>query len=265
MKTYLSLFRVRFLNNLQYRGAALGGLTTQVFWGLMLVFIYAAFYRGGNGNIPFSALVSIVWLQQAFLAFVFLYDWDDELITMITNGGISYELCRPVHLYPIWYMKLLSKRAARGLLRFAPIIVLGFCMPAPYTLMPPDGPVAFVLFLVSMSLGLLLICAMSMLIYISIFKTLSPSGSIGIITIIGEFFSGLTIPIPLMPDWLQRACEALPFRYVADLPFRVYTGLIGTANALTGIGLQILWIVILVALGAYCMHRVSKLSVVQGG
>ena len=37
---------------LQYREAAIAGLTTQFFWGIMLVFIYIAFYsNGGNESI----------------------------------------------------------------------------------------------------------------------------------------------------------------------------------------------------------------------
>ena len=265
MMTYVSLFRVRFINNLQYRAAALGGLTTQLFWGLMLVFIYSAFYRTGEGNIPFSALVTMIWLQQAFLSFIFLYDWDAELVDPITTGGISYELCRPVQLYPIWYARLLAKRFARGILRFAPVLGLAFCMPEPYRLSPPASPLALALFVVTLLLGLMLICAISMLIYISIFKTFSPAGSIGITAVIGEFFGGLTIPIPLMPEGLQWVCEALPFRYVGDLPFRIYAGLVDTKAALMGMALQIMWIVILGGIGAFCMARVTKLSTVQGG
>jgi len=267
MRAYLSLFRVRFINNLQYRAAALGGLSTQLFWGMMLVFIYKAFYNDASdaGGFSYRQLVTTIWLQQAFLSFVFLYDWDGELIDMITTGGISYELCRPVSLYPIWYAKLLSKRFARGMLRFAPVILVALCLPAPYNLSPPQSLTSFLLFLATLLMGLLLLCAISMLIYISIFKTMSPMGSIGIIGVLGEFFAGMTIPIPLMPLWLQRICMFTPFRWTGDLPFRVYSGHIGVQEAVWGMGVQILWIVLLVGIGAFLMRRVSRLSIVQGG
>ena len=267
MKPYLSLFRVRLLNGLQYRAVALGGQATQFFWGIMLVFIYAAFYSGTgeSGRLSYKDLVTFIWLQQAFLSLVFLYDWDSELLDMITTGGISYELCRPINLYQVWYTKLLSKRVARASLRFLPVVVIALLLPYPYNLSLPQSPISFILFIVTLFLGLLLVVAISMLIFISIFKTMSPVGSIGIFGIIGEFFSGMTIPIPLMPPWLQRICTMLPFRYTSDLPFRVYSGNIGINEALMGIVIQLAWIIALILTGSFFMRKVTRLSVVQGG
>jgi ABC-2 type transport system permease protein len=267
MKPYFSLLRVRFLNGLQYRAAALGGLATQFFWGIMLVFIYTAFYDGADSSngFLFKDLVTFIWLQQAFLSFIFLYDWDSEMLDMITSGGISYELCRPVNIYQVWYVKLFSKRLARGVLRFAPVVILGFLMPSPYNLSLPESSLSFLLFIITLFMGLVLLVAISMMIYISIFKTTSPIGSVGIFGIIGEFFSGMTIPIPLMPEWLQRICKFLPFRWTSDLPLRVYSGNIGTTEAITGIAVQLVWILIIVTTGSLIMKRVTRLTIVQGG
>jgi ABC-2 type transport system permease protein len=138
-------------------------------------------------------------------------------------------------------------------------------MPEPYNLSPPESPLSFLLFVISLFLGLLLLVAISMLIYISIFKTMSPVGSIGIFGIIGEFFAGMTIPIPLMPSWLQRICMTLPFRWTSDLPLRVYSGHIAVADAIRGICVQALWIAVLVLGGAVIMKRITRLTVVQGG
>ena len=267
MKAYISLLRVRFLNGMQYRAAALGGISTQFFWGIMLIFIYGAFYGDADiaGGFLFKDLVTYIWLGQAFLAFQMLYDWDGELLDMITSGGISYELCRPVDLYYVWYIKLLSKRLARGTLRFAPIIIIAFLMPYPYNLSLPQSPVSFVLFIVTLFFGLFLLVAVSMLVYISVFKTMSPTGSVMAFGLIGEFFSGHTIPIPLMPEWLQRICMFLPFRWTVDLPLRVYSGNIGVREAITGVAVQSVWIAALTLTGWLMMKQITRLSAVQGG
>ena len=267
MKPYFSLLRVRLLNALQYRAAAFGGLATQFFWGLMLIFIYAAFYgdEAYSNGFSFDNLVTFIWLQQAFLMFIFLYDWDNELFEMITTGGISYELCRPINLYQVWYVKLFSKRLAGGLLRFSPTLIIAFLMPQPFNLSLPHSLLSFLLFIITLFLGLILIVAISMLIYISVFKTMHPAGSMLIFGIIGEFFSGVTIPIPLMPLWLQDITFFMPFRWTSDLPLRVYSGHIGTQEALVGVAMQMLWIIILISAGALIMRRVTRLSMVQGG
>jgi len=267
MKTYISLFRVRFLNGLQYRAAAFGGLMTQFFWGMMLIFVFTAFYQGSgdSGGFLYKDLVSYIWLQQAFLSLLFIYDWDTELLDTIRTGGISYELCRPVNLYTVWYVKLLAKRVARVMLRAVPVLAVAFCLPKPYNLSLPPDALAFALFLVTLFLGAFLVVALSMLVYLSIFKTMSSSGSIGILGIIAEFFAGMTIPIPLMPVWLQNICMLLPFRYTADLPLRVYSGSVGVGDAVIGIAVQLAWLALLVPIGALIMKRITKLSVVHGG
>ena len=267
MKPYISALRVRFLNGLQYRSAALGGLTTQFFWGAMAIFLYQAFYQSGSQPQAFkySELVTYIWLQQAFLALIMLYDWDYELFDMITSGNISYELCRPCHIYGLWYTKLLSKRLASATLRFSPIVIIALLLPTPYRLSLPHSIMSFLLFIITMILGLLLLVAISMLIYISVFKTMSPVGSMAFIGITGEFFSGMTIPIPLMPQWLQRVCYIMPFRWTADLPLRIYSGNIRVEQGLVSIGVQLLWILILVSVGSIMMKRITKRVVVQGG
>ena len=267
MKPYISLLRVRVLNGLQYRAAALSGLATQFFWGLMLIFIYKAFYGGAadSGGFSYQDLVTYVWLQQAFLSLLMLWDTDTDIRDMIMTGEISYELCRPVNLYRMWYVKLLSRRLSQGALRFAPVVILGFLMPAPYKLAFPQSPAAFLLFVATLFLGLLLLVAISMMAYLSIFMTLSPDGSLLLPAILGEFFAGMTIPLPLMPLWLQKVCMFLPFRWTADFPLRVYSGHIGTSEAIWGLGAQCLWIAFLLATGEFIMRRVTRLAVVQGG
>ena len=42
LRPYLSAFRVRALLETQYRGAALGGLVTQMFFGLVYIALYHA-------------------------------------------------------------------------------------------------------------------------------------------------------------------------------------------------------------------------------
>jgi ABC-2 type transport system permease protein len=150
-------------------------------------------------------------------------------------------------------------------MRFAPVVILGFLMPYPYNLSLPESPVSLLLFIITLFLGLFLLVAISMLIYISIFKTMSPIGSMGIFGIIGEFFAGMTIPVPLMPLWLQSVCMALPFRWTSDLPLRIYSGNIGVPDAIMGIAIQSAWIAVLVSAGAAAMKRITRLSVVQGG
>jgi len=151
------------------------------------------------------------------------------------------------------------------IIRCAPIILVVFFLPAPYRFSLPPSLITLLVFIVTLLLGLLVIVSISMLIYISVFWTMSPTGSILMIAVAGEFLAGMIIPVPLMPLWLQKIVYVLPFRWTMDFPFRVYSGHIPITEALWGILVQILWLTILVSVGSWLMIRALRQVVVQGG
>ena len=115
MKAYLSTFAMRWKMELQYRGAVIGGVICQIFFGLILVSLYGALYRSKPQNLPLEAVASYVWLQQAF--FRMLLSTDTDLLDKIRTGGIAYELCRPIHLYGFYYARMLAQKLLGSLLR----------------------------------------------------------------------------------------------------------------------------------------------------
>jgi len=267
MRAYYSLFKMRLLKGLQYRIAALAGVLTQFFWGFMYIMIFEAFYKSTSSVQPISLreLIQVLWLQQSFLALIMLWFRDTELINLITSGNIAYELVRPSDLYSFWYAKLIAQRLSSALLRCFPILIVAILLPYPYNFTLPPNLTAFILFVITLTFGIILIVAISMLIYISIFYTMSGVGSLLIFGVLGEFFSGLLIPVPLMPNFLKNIVYLLPFRYTSDLPFRIYAGNIGTKEALISIGVQLLWIIIIITGGRLWMNKALKRIVVQGG
>lgn len=267
MRAYLSVWRLRFLLGMQYRTAALAGIVTQLFFGFVFIMIYVAFYSqgGADADMSLAQLVSYVWLQQIFLSFIMLWFRDNDIFKLITSGNIAYELCRPCGIYAFWFAKLLGQRLSAALLRCFPILLVVFFLPEPYRLQPPPSAAALACFLLALLLGLLIVVGVSMLIYISVFWTMSPTGSTLMISVAGEFFSGMILPVPLMPAWLRGVANALPFRWSADFPFRVYSGQIPAREAIAEMPVQLLWIAGLLAFGAWSLRRALRKLVVQGG
>lgn len=101
MRKYQAFFRIRFINTLQYRSAAIAGMATQLAWGLMEILAFHAFYQADPSAFPmtFQQTVSYVWLQQAFLSLFMLWFFEAEIFDTITTGSIAYELVRPMDLY----------------------------------------------------------------------------------------------------------------------------------------------------------------------
>ena len=79
---------------LQYRGAALGGVATQAFFGMVRIMILEGFYRSSAAapSLSFAAAVGYVWLGQA--AFTLQpYNLDREVRTMVESGGWPTSWC----------------------------------------------------------------------------------------------------------------------------------------------------------------------------
>jgi ABC-2 type transport system permease protein len=273
---------MRFIAGMQYRAAAWAGVATQFFWGAMQLLIYAAFYRsaaaagttaaGTAAAVPaaamplsFAQLADFIWLRQAFVALVMLWSQDTELLNMIVSGTVAYELCRPLSLYFFWFARILAGRISRTLLRCFPILVAAFLLPEPWSFHPPPTGEAALLFFISLFCAALLVAALSMFIYLLTFVTMTAYGPRLLIGVTGEFLMGALIPIPFMPEGLQRVLRWLPFRYLADFPFRIYSGSIGGPEVLWGMGIQVFWIGLLVLGGFYGFRRIFKGLVIQGG
>ncbi len=265
MKKYLSFFKLRLNIALQYRAAAIGGMLTQFFWAIMQILVFQAFYRVvTSDNISLEQLISYVWLKQAFYTIISA-STDSEIRTMIEKGNISYELCRPTHIYWMWFFKTLANKLAGGFLKAIPILIIAPFLPAGLALQMPAGIGEFILFVISLLLATCLMAAIINAFYISIFYTMSSKGINSIFYTILEFFGGTFVPIAIMPKFLQTLCYIMPFGLAADLPFRIYSGSIPINDGIIYILMQILWIAVLTITGTLITNRRLKKVVIQGG
>jgi ABC-2 type transport system permease protein len=194
-----------------------------------------------------------------------LWAQDGELLETVSSGNVAYELCRPFSLYSFWFARLLALRISRTVMRCVPIFVIAFFLPEPYRFHLPPDLTAFLLFVPAIFLAALLVVTISMYIYLLTFITLNSYGARLIVGVAAEFLMGALLPRPFLPEALQRFLDFLPFRYLADFPFRVYSGSIAAGDAVAGIGIQFFWILLLVAGGLWGFRAVQKRIVVQGG
>ena len=121
------------------------------------------------------------------------------------------------------------------------------------------------MFLLAVAATVLLTSAITMVLHLALFWTLSGRGFNAIMYGIVGFFSGLIIPLPLLPDWLQGALYWQPFRGLADVPFRIYSGNIPVENAGFEVLLQLFWTAVIVGIGRMIYRHVRSRLVVQGG
>ena len=266
MKKYLSFFKIRFIANLQYRAAALAGISTQFAWGTLSIILFKAFYESSPENFPmgFSAFVSYIWMQQAFLAFFAMWSFESDITDSIVSGSIVYQMSKPINIYNLWFARSVALRLARGLLRCFPVLIIASMLPQPYRLMMPDFFTFFV-FIASMILGLCTAAAFTCLIYVLCFFTVSPKGLQIVFFSASEMLMGQIIPIPFFPEAIKKVLEFSPFTGIQNIPLRIFSYDISPADAGRKIILQVFWLFVLFALGKIISKAAEKKLVVQGG
>ena len=267
MRKYFSFFRLRLVTGLQYRTAALAGIVTQFFWGFMEIMVFHAFYEADPSAYPMTlqATSSYVWLQQALLAFFGAWLFEGEIFELIKNGNLAYELCRPVHVYDMWFARSVAFRLSKAFLRCVPILVVAALLPEGYGLGLPASPTAFLRFLLSLVLGLLVMVSLNMMVYVTSLFTISGDGLRILFCSIVEVLSGQIIPLPFFPEHVQRILEWNPFASTGNVPFRIYSGNLSGAKLYQAVFLQIFWLILLNVLGRILAARGEKRAVVQGG
>ncbi|MDE7238694.1 MAG: ABC transporter permease, partial [Lachnospiraceae bacterium] len=213
MKKYYRFFQLRFATGMQYRMASVTALTTQLIWGLMECLAYKAIAEASGGTMPmnYSSIVTYIWLKEALLALFNTWAADNELFSMITNGDIAYELCRPVSIYSMWFSRTIGARIAEALMRCIPVLLCAFLMPKPYRMTPPVNHVSFLLFLLTLFLALGITVTFCMIVYMLCFFTISPQGWRMVLTGAVDFLSGKSRPLPFFPTQYLFLVELSPF------------------------------------------------------
>ena len=270
MRAYVAIVRARFLALLQYRVAALGGLFTQTFFGLVRIMILQSFYAASADVAPIALprAIGYVWLGQATLLLV---PWrnDEDVAEQIRTGSVVYELARPLDLYGVWFARSIAWRTAPVLLRMVPMFVIAMLVVpaiAPgWGLAPPASPAVLAMWIACFFGAVLVSSALTTLANVTLMWTIAGDGVTMIVASCATMFGGLVIPLPLYPDWAKPIVYAMPFAGMLDLPSRVFSGDIALADAPLVLAHQLAWTLALVALGRYLLSRGVRRLVVQGG
>ncbi len=272
MKTFLAYIRTSYRNAFQYRGAAIAGMFTQVFWGLILIMVIDAFYTGQPRSklpISFQQTVNYIWLGQAFLSLL-PWSYDRNIQAMIRDGRVSYDFVRPRQIYWLWFSRTLGWRLAAASMRAVPLLLFASAGMRligleSLALTLPASVVSLGSFFLTLSAATILGTAIFMLINISMIYTIQGSGAVALFAAVVTLFSGMVIPLPLFPSWTQSLIALLPFRGLVDAPFRIYSAHISPGGVPGVLLHQIVWICILSRLGIVWLRRGSARLIVQGG
>ena len=269
VKACAAMFRIKTLESIQYRAAALASVSISVFWALIELTVFIVFYTYAENRdaatLTLSQIRAYVWIGQALVPLTLL-GIDDEIMTKIVNGDVGVELCRPLDLYFHWFTKTAAGRLGNFWWRGVITLAVGILMPsAAMRITPPASAAGFILFLLALIILFLLSTSYIMLITsirISITWGEGPTSMLGLLS---GVLSGAYLPLPMWPKFMQGFLYAQPFAGLLDLPMRLYTGVVQPDGAASVFALQLMWTLAFIVAGRAIMRGKLSRIIIQGG
>jgi ABC-type uncharacterized transport system permease subunit len=235
------------------------GLLIQIF---LLKVVWSAIYadRGSIDGIDLGTLLTYLTISNLQIWVV----WPETtwyLQNKIRDGKIAQDLARPIGLIA----QLLGHQVGSTLV-FLPIAIL--ILPVALfvgVLAPPPSIEAGILYVVSVLLAYGVVTWMGLLMGMIAFWLLEVGGIQAIYRFTNLFFAGALVPLWLFPGPLRTVAELLPFQTQGNIPVSIYVGRLAGTDALRGLAVQAVWVVLLGLLVRVLWSRAMRKVVVQGG
>lgn len=250
-----------------YRVATAAGVFTNTVFGFVIAYTYIALWdqRPHLGGYDQSMAVTYVWIGQALLTTMAMMGggFQDDLFERIRTGDIAIDLYRPADLQ-LWWLAADLGRASFHLLGRGILPML--CGALYFHLTLPADPLTWLLFLVSVLLGVVVSFALRYLVVLTGFWLLDGAGVTTLFGLCALFFSGTLLPLNVFPGTLGDVARLLPWSSLLQIPADILLGVhAGPAAVARALGFQAAWAVALLAAGRALQAVATRKVVVQGG
>ena len=263
IRLYWEVMKCSFKRYMAYRAAAIAGLATNFFFGLLRVSILLALFgeRQEVAGYTVAGIITYTGLTQAVIAYLSLFGWYD-LMDSVRSGEIGTDLLKPMHFMAFWMMQDLGRALVNMLLRGVTIMFLYALV---FELTYPTSIGHWGALVVTMFLSWLISFGFRFLINLAAFWSPDASGIGRFFFTLSWFLSGFLMPLALYPDWLNEMARWTPFPYMLNTVVEIYLGIAQGADLAVALLLQLVWALCLLICGQLILRRAIRPLVIQGG
>ncbi len=263
---YYEFLRNSFLVMLAYRLRYYMGIVTYLLFVSVNYFIWDAVFAGHEPGSQINGFtvrvrvrsVGVGWVARSLYFSNIDYDIDE----IVRTGQISNWLIRPVHFHVMVLCQSAGEAFFRLLFFTLPI---GVVILNAFPVMPPASCAYFLLFALGTVFSFLILAEIGFLVGMLAFPLKSIQGIIRAKYFLIQVFSGLLLPPSFFPWWLSPVVEYLPFKMIAYVPLQFYLGRLPLSAALPVLVSQVLWLLVLYAIGQWCWRGAVRNLTIQGG
>jgi ABC-2 type transport system permease protein len=262
---YRQAFLVGLQSNLVYRWNFIVRGFFSLFHLAVVFILWTAAYAGQDDIGGFDLrqtltyFVTLLVLQYLISAFNEDYQISEE----IRQGLINQFLLKPINYFVYRFSIFLAARLVTGALVFIPLLV---ALPVFYdSLTFPGEGWRLAAAVPALALSALIQFSIAYAFGMLTFWFLEIQGFVILSMAVESILGGQIFPLDLLPDWLFRIAQFLPFYYQMYFPAAILTGRIGQATALHGLGIQAFWVLVLLGLNHVLWVRGLRRHTAVGG
>ena len=263
MRLIWELCKRSFQRHLTYRAAALAGLLTNLFFGLLRAAVIAAYYgaRQEMSGVSLQGAITYTGLTQALIAYLTLFGWY-PIMDSVASGEIASDLLKPLDYFSFWLSQDIGRALAGLVMRGLPLMLVYALV---FDITYPETFIQWLALFLALILSMLISFGWRFLVNLAAFWTPNALG-------VGRFayglswvLSGFFLPLRFHPDWFVRLAELTPFPAMLNTVVEIYLGVLSGPALLNAILGQLAWLAILILLGQLVLRAGVRRLVIQGG
>lgn len=263
LRLFVALAGRSLQRHLTYRAAAVAGLVTNFFFGLVRIAVLLALYgqRQEVAGMDVADVVTYSGLTQAIIAYISLFGWYG-LTDTVYSGEVATDLLKPLNYYTFWLARDAGRAGAALVLRGVTLMVAyGLILEMRY----PAGAGQWLAVAVAALLSWLIAFSWFYLINLSAFWTPYARGICRFGFVLAWLLSGFLMPLRFLPEWLVRLAYLTPFPHLVNTVVEIYLGLLQGPALVRALLWQAMWAVILMIAGQLLLKVAVKRLVILGG
>lgn len=267
MKTLNKIFatiKASLLEHLSYLGYIWGGIFVNIVQIMVFYYLWMVVYDGNNSLNGLNSHQIVTYTILARLLDLLVIQGHVNLIlkNQIRDGEVVVELIRAFDFELSLYSSRIGLLISATLTKVLPtFVVAGFF----FEVMLPHSILNFILFLISIVLGMTIVFFIEFFVGLLSFYTSSGWGLNNLKNAMLTLLSGALVPLTFFPDWFRRILEVLPFKGAVYTPISIYLGLISGTQLYKALLFQVFWVVILLIITRIFYRFSIKNITVQGG
>lgn len=248
MKKIKAFFSISLKTAFVYKARGLIWFLIDVLPILTIMLFFSAVFSEKNLVGGYSLSSILVYYVVALSLNVLVISHPEHAIAEhISRGFLSFFLIKPLSYIKYYLANELAYKVLR-LMNLIPVLIILLGV-APSLLRISDLDFwEWARFLLMVTLAFNVYSFFKFIIGFAAFWFTEIGWLIGAWDLLNLLFSGLLIPIDLMPPFFQKIAAVLPFKYLIYMPAQLFLGKSSANEQLVGLTIQSLWLIALVFL-----------------